>query len=201
MRPIITSLALSLCACVGPEGPPGPPGTNGGDGSSTTTQTPDLFESGTRIKARTTVTEYSTVDGATRTQTSFVGWFDSMRNEPCSPTLASDGKTRCLPAAAAPLTGYFVDAACTVPGAPLSTCLGADAPKYIAIPQPTTCPPSSLGAKVIPVGTPTTTYYFKSGANCTGPTTTADLAWYPPAGAEIPPTEFVEMTVTTTTMP
>jgi hypothetical protein len=56
-----------------------------------------------------------TADGAQYSDTWFAGSFDSQRNEACAPPLASDGVTRCLPTASMISSGYYGDAACTIP--------------------------------------------------------------------------------------
>lgn len=158
----------------------------------------DTYESGQRIKALATKTVTTTPDGAKRSVTSFAGWFDSTRNEPCSPTLAADGKTRCLPAAAAVQNpaSLFADSLCSIP---VTLSIGCTPPpKYIAVQASTSCP-QTLGPKMFAVGQVVSTYYSLGGTTCNGPNTLTGYMFYPTSGVEIAPSSFVEMTVTTTT--
>ena len=108
------SLAIfgALVALVGCPGPGEEPSSNADAGSAPGidaaiigTQKTDLYQSGSRIKARM----LTTVDGAK----SFLGWRDTQRNENCTFRLAADGKYRCLPATFAGEIGWYLDAACT----------------------------------------------------------------------------------------
>lgn len=195
---IFAALLLLAGACMGPAGPPGPPGGNGSDGASGSPA--EDFESGQRIKARATTTVTTTADGAMRTVRSFVGWFDSMRNELCSPMLASDGKTRCIPTTVALVdtNANFADAACTIPVAVAIAGCGTPAPRYVAVHPAVTCP-QTVGARIFAAGLPVTSYYSKSGANCFGPSSIPSFTFYPTSGAEIPASSFVEMDITATT--
>lgn len=159
---------------------------------------PPAWTSGTRIKARTTTTVTSSADGAEHEVTSFVGWYDSMRSEPCTPSKAADSKTRCLPTAVA-LQNFYVDAGCTMAAALTFTSCDAIPPKYVSLSPPASCP--QPGPKLYAAGTATSTYYTGSPGNCNGPTTNAAYTFYPASGAEIPATSFAEMTVMTTTTP
>jgi len=112
MRRAVLALAVLLAACGGAEGPdvadagglPGPDATTG-------KTTRDLYQSGTRLKARMLVT----ADGAK----AFNGWRDTVRNENCFFGDATDGKTRCLPDCLAATTGdYCLTDTCT--GTPLA---------------------------------------------------------------------------------
>jgi len=214
MRRIIVLFAVVFVACVGPagkDGVPGPEGpagsagsngmngSNGGSGSNaTSTQSPETWTSGTRIVARATTTTTTTADGLQHSQTFFGGYFDTTRNEACSPGLASDGATRCLPFALTAL-GIYGDSACTIPVAEYSPSCGSVAPAYVAVlPATATCPPTT-GASIYAAGTPYTSYYAKVGAACDGPTTIGSIVWIPPSGAEISPQSFAAMNVTTTT--
>jgi hypothetical protein len=185
----------------GPEEPQGPAGSAGNNGGNATgTQAPQTWTSGTRIKARTTTTTMSSADGFQLSVTTFGGYFDSTRNEPCAPTPASDGITRCLPAAtyAAASGPFYADAACTIVVAPVTGC-NPPAPKYIAISPAATCPASTMGTQIFAAGTGQSSYYYKPAATCTGPTTLAGYTFYPISGSEISPSSFAAMTVTTTT--
>ncbi len=214
---------VALVACSGPEGPTGPagpagpegpPGANGLNGEAGLS--PDAGSSGdsgasgvgetdgTRLKARYTTTMTTGVDGSKQVTKYFAGWWDSQRKEACSPALAGDGKTRCLPGAS-PTGLYFVDAQCANPVVDVSSAPSCGAasyvPKYAS--QATVvagCSQNDLmlvGSKLSP-----TNWYIKSGNNCsligTAPST---LDFYAVTGPVIDPTSFVEMTQTTTTTP
>jgi hypothetical protein len=202
MRTLIALLVVG--ACTGPVGPEGPPGEDGNAGSAGSAGTPgapaETFTSGQRIKARTITTVTTTDDGAKLTMKSFGGWFDSMRNEPCSPTLAADGKTRCMPATLSLTGGYYTDAACTIPAVLTFTSDPACStiPGYVAVPATTTCP-QTVGAKIYARGAGVTNYYSKSGTTCIGPSSNPIFTVYPTAGAEISAASFAEMNVVTTT--
>jgi hypothetical protein len=165
------------------------------------TEPADHFESGERIKVRAKTTTITTADGALRASTEFAGWFDSERNEPCSPTLASDGKTRCLPPAVLLSDGYyFADAACTIPVALVVGCT-PEVPRYVATPAAASCPAATTGPRVFAAGPAITSYYFKDGATCSAQPANPDWTWWPPTGDEVPASSFAEMTVETTTQP
>jgi hypothetical protein len=201
----LAALLLVVVGCAGQEGPAGPPGppgedgTDGTDGADGTTGEPaEGFTSGQRIKARSTTTITSTADGAMRSVTTFGGWFDSARNEECTPQLASDGKTRCMPVSIPATTDYYADAACTaVLALTLDSSCTPSLPMYVRLPVPASCP-QTVGGKLHARGATTTAYYTKSGANCTGPMTLAGFTWHM-VGAEVPASSFAEMTVTTET--
>ena len=163
--------------------------------------------SGARIKARYTITTTVGTDGAQQTTKYFAGWFDSQRNEPCSPAAAADGKSRCVPSAMAAST-YFADAACTqaiilVPNTP-PTCSAPvyPTPKYVSDAVIVAgCSGSRLrplsGTKVTP-----TNWYYKSGVTCglIGAAPTGFDFYDGNPGAEVPASAFVEFSTTTTTL-
>lgn len=160
---------------------------------------PSEWTSGSRIKARVTVTSTKTADGAMRSEKYFGGWYDAMRDEVCSPSIAADGKTRCLPQASRTSTNYFADAACTVPAVMVYDCSAA-APKYLAVyaEAGATCTTNTAGPQLFTVGAKQSIYYSK-GTACNGPTNAgATIAIYPVA-TPVPASSFAEMTVTTTT--
>lgn len=167
-----------------------------GNGNGNGSIAPITFSSGTRIKARTTTITMATTDGAQYSFAYFAGWLDSQRNEACTPSLASDGVTRCLPSAGA--MGAFADAACSIPAAYYIESCGSAPPAYVSVPPIATCPPAA-GPKLFASGPPTTNYYSKSGTTCSGPNTIAGWTWYPTSGPEIDPKLFVAITTTTVT--
>jgi hypothetical protein len=155
-----------------------------------------------------TTTVTTTSDGAQSTSSGFGGWFDMLRNEPCSFTAAADGTTRCMPVATADYSGgsYFQDAACTqqlamtYKGTPAcSPSTTPPAPKYITVSatvggcSTTTLHP--IGAKISP---PPVTVYVKS-TTCVGTPANAVYEFYTTPGPELLPSAFVQTTTTTTT--
>lgn len=158
---------------------------------------PVSFASGTRIKARRSVTTTSAPDGARSSVSAFAGWYDGQRNEPCAPTLAADGKSRCLPVASSITTIYFGDAACAIPVAMAVADCTSEAPAYVSSVVVATCPVTA-GPRIFKRGSMYTSYYIKSGATCSGPIAAGTLKVFT-AGAEVLPSDFAEMTVTTTT--
>lgn len=237
----VTLSLVFACGQEGPAGPPGPPGpsgangadgtngatgtdgtngnngTNGADGSSDAgTDAPPGPTSGTRIKAsKATVTTTTTTSDGAKSVTSYEisGWFDTLRNEPCSFQPAGDGKTRCLPSTLARTDysggSYYQDAACTQK---LAFTLKQAA--SVCGPTTTPAPPNALyllfsttgangcsGAGIRAIGTVIVpaTVYLKSGASCIGIASTPTAYDYFAPGAEIAPTEFVESTTTIVT--
>jgi phage-related tail fiber protein len=157
----------------------------GGDSGGIGAITQDLYQSGSRIKARMLVTP----DGAK----SFLAWRDTQRNEDCEFLPTADGKYRCLPGSmnSAWLGGLYSDSGCTVPlaqGLACSTisylrtgsvCLTAfDVRIFHAIPWTGTA------------------YYTLSSSGCSSANQIApnsSLSYFI-AGAEIPLTEFQSAT-------
>jgi hypothetical protein len=147
--------------------------------------------SGSRLKAKYVFS----ADGAKQ----FYGWYDSQRAEDCTFQNASDGKMRCLPSGAS--GSYYADASCAAAllmvakGQPCSA-------KYTTIYKLTadTCQPQIqvrvwlMGQKTIPQ-----TVYSLSGSTCTGMSATSLVPTYDfyAAGAEVPPSSFVEGVVKT----
>jgi hypothetical protein len=170
---------------------------------------PNTETSGSRLKARYTMTTTKGADGSMQTQRYFAGWYDSQRSEPCSAGLAPDGKTRCLPTLPGGSLGFFSDAACSKPLAYVikqqSSCGGSSVPppKYF---QTVTANASGCASVRIMPATKVvvTALYEKSSAGAC--VVNGNLAFYlktyefyDAALAEISATEFVELTVTTTT--
>lgn len=201
------AMALGVFAC-GPEGghqvdPDAGPGSGSDDGGvpgANGEDQPIQFTSGTRIKARTTTTMITTADGASYKSTTFAGWYDAERNEACSPQLAADGKTRCIPAAS-PTFGYYADAACTMPvtfaSTPTPVCGASGTLKYISVAPPPACP-TTVGPRIYLAGSIGNTYYIKSTSNgtCSGPNMLEGYT-FAALGTEVPAAEFVEMTTAT----
>jgi hypothetical protein len=130
----------------------------------------------------------TTSDGAKE----FRGWHDTVRNEDCYFRLASDGKNRCMPPAAA--LSYFAESSCTTPITILPITACTVTPGYVYVPSSDTCsPPSDLwqGQTL-----PTAGVFFKSGTSCTdGSTTYPATSWLRVGqGMRIAPSVFQEST-------
>lgn len=71
----------------------------------------------------------STKDGLLHVQ--FAGYYDELRNEDCTPTVAEDTRRRCLPSGHAIEQSYFGDANCTIEVVPIfgTECI-VPVPKY-----------------------------------------------------------------------
>jgi hypothetical protein len=143
---------------IGPQGPAGPQGSAGPQGPGGS----GLIVSGSRIKARVIVSN----DGAK----SFLGWFDTQRNEACSFMQAGDGKLRCQPYTIMSFQGYL-DSNCTTkiatPG--LSTaCMSGSGTYYVALSDSVSC--SDIHTHIYPVGAKIDpvhyTYYELSDGKC-----------------------------------
>jgi len=213
----------------GPPGPPGPagdrgepgtPGANGPNGTdpvdaATGDASPPPAKQGTRLKTRTaTVTTTTTTSDGAETVTSYPlsEWFDTVRNEPCTFTIAADDKTRCLPTSLAirdySSGSYFNDASCTQPIAftlrPASTSCGATTlppsppPKYMIFSKSDS---SCGGTGIRPLGAPLVpgpTIYLKTSSTCFATTPLSSYDYYTMT-TEIPPAEFVESSTTIVT--
>lgn len=91
--------------------------------------TKDLYQSGTRIKARMLVT----ADGAK----SFVGWRDTQLGVDCVFAKASDGKMRCLPFGNWTTSSIaYGDSGCTSPVAMFGGCSD---PTWVGVVDATSC--------------------------------------------------------------
>lgn len=206
MKFTATILILAATACATNPRAPGASDANGsglgsvdgsGSGSGSGSNPPAVTD-GTRIKARTSTTTTTSSDGASYSLSGFSGWYDSMRGEPCSPSIAADGVERCLPSMAGVYGSYFADSNCTIAGALVAASSCTPAPKYVAIPQPTgTCGSAPLGPHVFLSGAAVQAW-SKSGTSCTMVT---NYNVFPVNGAEISASSFAPMTTTTTTTP
>lgn len=147
--------------------------------------------SGSRIEVRVPVQ-----DGADGSRT--VGspqLFDKARNEACSPGIAADGKTRCLPTIVAYLAGgYFANTGCSekLHASPPSPCGAAAMPQYLHEPIASGCYAGAL--RVMVVGAEHEgAIYTGTPANCVAATRPAGYKFYLP-GSEVPASSFVEFT-------
>jgi hypothetical protein len=91
----------------------------------------DINAGGTRLKAN----YYAGSDGSQQFLATF---HDTMRNEDCAFSTASDGSIRCLPTQGPPASPsnyavYYADAACTQPILALGNCSGNTAPRYVQV--------------------------------------------------------------------
>jgi hypothetical protein len=237
MRKIALVVGLMAVACSGPEGPTGPAGKDGASGSSGSSGANGAngeggvtaesdgggggggpgtdvtsYASGTRIKARVTTQTTIGSDGSKLTRSSWGGWYDTMRAEPCSEGALSDGKTYCIPAATvAGASSYFTDAACTIAappsifvGGPTTNCDGTmtqpTLPKYVITTDSGAC--TRRLRPLVSVAMPAA-LYGKSVAMCVNVTAfvPAGYVYIDTSAAEISPSSFQEMTQTSTTVP
>lgn len=164
------------------------------------------FVGGSRIKPKFTTTTFA--DGAKGKQ--FSGWHDSARGEDCQVAAAADGKQRCMPVpygadTVAVTAGYYSNASCTVPlflqG--ISACVPTAVPKYVASNTSTSsCTVAWAFRPVTGLAANPAKYFYKPA----GATTCTDIGAFPTTsyrvlsvGAEIAPSEFVEVTTSSTT--
>lgn len=208
-------LYVSMAACAGrPSGPVGSRGTSGGGGNAVLEGTgggkggggtratgggmggalgdpvpPAQAEpsAGSRLKPKYRLGD----DGAKEYLAGL--WFDSQRNEDCTFTLASDGKTRCMP----PGTEfrYYTDAGCTTPMVLLQNACAA--PRYGIANADAACgvDPTSLHLFAIGAAVSPAMIYGKSGASCFAIGPTSPDYQYFAVGAEIPASSFVSASV------
>lgn len=190
MRSFLPLLALTALACSDPErfpiGPDSATGSGGngaagggdvggsnvgGDGVGGTggEGLPALgYENGTRLRARVAVGE----DGSRQ----FLGWRDTERDENCSFAEASDGTTRCMPAA--PPTIYYSDSACAVPVmAHTASACELPLPDYARDTKATCNGVGQLRERLGPIVIPATVY-FANGSNCLATPITANTTYY-----------------------
>lgn len=188
-RAVVLAALLFAVGCGGAEGPAetadagGLPGPDGSTGK----QTQDLYQSGSRLKARMLVT----ADGAK----SFNGWRDTKRGENCTFAPTTDGKTRCIPTGCAGATissRMYADENCTgneiVPffgATPSCVSLTDAATRSVAI--FTEIAPTAVGATVYLDADPTKAGCTSSQASSLYPGGFVKLVQGP-----VSPSEFVE---------
>ena len=189
MTPWMLALGLGLftAGCTNSGTQTGDDTGGGADARGSGPNGASVNQSGSRIKMNV----LSTPDGAK----SFSGWHDTQLDLDCNFQLAGDGATRCLPTTDTFQTGaaYFGDAACTIPVAIRSSCMGSEPKHILRYPDQTTCPAG--GYRVFQAGAKYMTGYFKSGANCTALTPSPTLSYYA-VGAEVQPSTFQSATNT-----
>jgi hypothetical protein len=210
MLPLLFLLGSCGPQPVGTENAPTPP-------SASNASVRKSLSSGTRLKARV----FTGADGSMEPVA--IGWlatrplplfWDSVRNEDCVRKLASDGKARCLPLygfGLQGLTGYlmFEDASCTQPVALSKLAPGATgeldsllteyyglvlaATSALAVSDSTTYGTHGLSYRIHTPVEHLGAIFEKDNTGCK-PTPRDPALYYYSRGAEIPPTEFVEMT-------
>lgn len=187
-RAAVLAALLFAAGCGGAEGPAetadagGLPGSDGSTGK----QTQDLYQSGSRLKARMLVT----ADGAK----SFAGWRDTKRGENCTFAPATDGKTRCVPTGCAGATissRMYADENCT--GNQIVQISGS-APSCVSSFDPATG--VSIFTEIAPI-TVGATVYIDSDPTTAGCTSSQASSLYPGGFVQIvrgpvAPSEFVE---------
>lgn len=139
---------------------------------------------------------HGTKDGA---PTSLVGFFDTIHETPCSLMEASDGKERCLPAAAT-ATGHFSDPACSQmilrPSTPPDDC--SRAPSFVSISEVVSgaadgCASPRVRAHIYPVAAPYEGMLYTIDANGCAELFATDLLpqeSFLAVGPEISPKKF-----------
>jgi hypothetical protein len=160
----------------GPQGKPGPAGAAGDAG----------YTSGERIRVRFWVTG----DGARI----FRSLYDSEVHTDCSPLVAADGKTRCLPPIQSIAFGHFADSECTQPLAAVSSanCATPTLPAYAH--EATAC--GALARYVVRRVTAkhTDDVYFRDASGCNLlPNPRANGSIFLALGPALDPTSFVEV--------
>ncbi len=150
----------------------------------------DQDTSGTRLRIQRT-------NGADGT-TFVLGLYDSMLKVQCAFEQASDGSTRCLPIGVPSFT-YFSDAACTKPvaEAPAGYKSSCGLPPFgVIVSFPPGCT-NTVSYEVLKVaGWMSGTVYGKSGSSCVALTGVAPNGYFE-SGGVLPPSTFVQGTVTT----
>lgn len=117
---------------------------------------------GTRIVHRRHVT--TTLDGYKHVVEA--GMFDTLRNEACTPMVAADGVSRCLPTSQSPVL-YYADATCSTPIFLVAVGGCLKAPVYVgeAVTLPGQC---ATGTRVLKLaGEHVGDVYMLSGSACT----------------------------------
>jgi len=141
---------------------------------------------GERLRANTLLAS----DGSRQ----FLNWFDTVRGEDCSFGLASDGTTRCLPAAAPVSTTLFGPGGdCDRPIVVIPICqFPEEVPKYAA--KPVGCG-SALGPLILHVTEKLAPNELREGTfglgNCAAAQAPKGFDFYA-TGSSVPPTEFVQ---------
>jgi hypothetical protein len=155
----------------------------------------DIDESGSRLK----VQYFKGSDGSK----TFNGMYDTQLKHPCTFATASDGTSRCLPTGLGTTsnTGYYSDSHCSQPVLNIPT-VCTTPPPYIST-LGTDCSGATT-VHIYPAGatfTPATDLYIGTGSGATGTCTafpSKDIkagTWYS-AGTELPPSTFVQGTLT-----
>jgi hypothetical protein len=149
---------------------------------------------GTRLKLKW----YAGADGSKQLHP-YV-FYDSQRQEDCGPTLAGDGKLRCVPTASAYPSSYYLDSACSQPM--LVASCGTPAKYASAVTGGAACA-GYRPAKLTAISRPSGLWTGGGAIACTAaPAATVDAVLTSYAnvytlysvGPEVPATEFVELT-------
>jgi hypothetical protein len=178
------------------------PGASYGDGGAAVSSVGGRApKNGTRLKIRMTTSTITSADGAELSTTSGAGWFDTFRSEACEPTLAGDGKTRCLPKATGVVA--FDDINCQHPVTIVSRAPCDDRPKYAMENVPPIAATCSSGITLYAVGQDMgpggEQVFVKNGFDCVAVPRGEGNDVY--ALAKVADADFAEMTVTATTSP
>jgi hypothetical protein len=161
--------------------------SSSGAGGTTGVSQQDLYQSGSRIKAKV----LTTPDGAK----SFETWYDAQLQVDCSPVQTFDGQTRCIPTGGYTY-GYWSDPGCTVL-LYQGTCSKAPTYAYGYLATGSGCSTSYSGAHVYTVGNAYSgTVYEGTPASCSQvpASTISTLNWTFNSLTEIEPSQFVAWT-------
>lgn len=160
--------------------------SDAGDTDSIGSNQLEIYASGSRIKMRVGVT----ADGAK----TFIGWYDSVRNEDCAFMFASDGVRRCIPITLEAtdvnrptVAGvYFSDSGCSVNNVVISNTCSAPTVAFDYNPQ---CPG---GYRVYPIAGEFTQQVYSGTPAACSPVTPGNSDFWT-IGQEIPASSFQAM--------
>lgn len=145
---------------------------------------------------------YTSPDGAPLGYVETAKFWDTQRGEECSPRTMDDGTTiRCIPQAAhisAEATHYFSDAACTTEVLAVGQSACGSTPVYAALRAAGTC--TTVLSSFHTVGAAFNGVVYEGdadGSNCILPAQPPNNTDFYEIGAEVPWTEFAEVTVAT----
>lgn len=179
---------LALAACNAAEHGGKRPGSKAEDGSGIVDPVPSVKADpshGTRLRAKV-----RTGDDGSKEYIAGI-WYDSERQEDCVFAAAADGKERCIPPSQNTLI-LFADSACKQQ---VAIATAGCAPRYAAVPEPSTCGSSivhihSIGATMTP-----SKLYMSADGMCMDAGPADPSAVYYAVGAEVPASSFVASTV------
>lgn len=165
-------------------------GARADDDAQAQSEKPVLNKSGSRIEMRVALQRGD--DGSVFSYGAQP--YDTKRGEKCSPSMAADGKVRCLPTSQNAVRGYFSDPSCASELAAIVTLPCGDSAAYAGLAEflADTCP--STGLRVFALGTKHTGVVYRVNAidSCVAVDRGA-LSFFQ-MDDEIPLSSFVEFT-------